>query len=69
MTPRLNLLCHLGLATAHGTGTTPDALEACQREILAALGALYDLQGKTQRPTDTVARLLSEPVDGYPGKG
>jgi hypothetical protein len=59
MTPRLNLLCHLGLATAHGTGTTPDALEACQREILAALGALYDLQGKTQRPERLVERLLA----------
>jgi hypothetical protein len=53
MTPRLNLLCHLGLATAHGTGTTPDALEACQREILAALGALYDLKG-TRQPVRAV---------------
>lgn len=30
MTPRLNLLMHLGLAVSHSTGTTPDALEAAE---------------------------------------
>lgn len=61
-TPRLTLLMHLGLAVSHGTGTTPDALEACEREILAALTALYDLQNRV-RPVD-VAELALRCVKG-----
>ena len=49
-TPRLQLVQHLGLATAHASRTDPAWLEECGAELARAFVALQDARGGAVDP-------------------
>lgn len=58
-TPRLQLVQHLGLATAHAARTDPGWIEECRSEIALALVALAELDGRKDPVLASIERVIA----------
>lgn len=58
-TPRLQLVQHLGLATAHAARTDPEWIEECRAELTQALVALSELDGRQDPVLASIERAVA----------